>query len=446
MKKRWLTKACSVALVATMLTGMTACGTTESDGSSPKESSAEASKAEPVEITAMITQSRYYNGLQNMIKKLEEEENISIDVQVVPDEQYEELMKMKLNSGESADIIDYNIPTIYDIVDPEKFFADLSDEAWVDNLLNPNTVLYKGKVYGFPFQSLQGLHGFIYNKAIFEDLGLTVPMTWDEFLDVCETIKNEGDGIVPLHFPKDTWVPQIIITDNMTKALGLEGNAEYGEKLRTNQAKWTDNESFAQVIDYYIDLFNKGYVNEDYLSATYDNSIEAVGTGKAAMHFNGDFFAASVLEAYPDVQLGMFNVPMPTAAEDIISANTASVGFVAYKDSEKLDTVKKVFELWSTPEYADLYFADRAGFPAFKGVNGGDTPDYLTEMKDKYLDTGKYTKAFDAMLGVGVTAVQNYSWVYYLDAPGKGMTGSEVLEKFQSDYESYMKENNQPGF
>ena len=32
------------------------------------------------------------------------------------------------------------------------------------------------------------------------------------------------------------------------------------------------------------------------------------------------------------------------------------MGLAVNKDTENLDTIKKVFDLWSTPEYGDLYF------------------------------------------------------------------------------------------
>ena len=403
-------------------------------------------KKEPVTITAMITQSRNYDGLKNMIKKLEAEENITIDCQVVPDDQYQNMMIMKFNSGEIADIVDYNIPDIYNVVDPEKFMADLSAEPWVANMIKPENVQKNGKIYGFPFQTVQGVHGLVYNKDVFDKLGLSEPKSWDEFLTICETIKTKGEGVVPFHLPKDGWVPQIIVADNMAKALGKQGLKDTTAKLLANELTFPEVPAFEQVINHYLDLFAKGYINDDYLSASYDDCIAAVGTGKAAMSFNGDFFAASIMEAYPDTKLGMCNLKMPTAQEDYITANIDSIGFVANKNSKNLETVKRVFQAWSTPDYADLYFASRPGFPAFKDVNGGPVPYYLETLNNDYISKGNFDAEINYYMGVGKNAVSNYLWIYYLEGPAKKMTGAQVLEKFQPDYAKYMKENKQPGF
>ena len=75
-----------------------------------------------VELTGMVQQSRWYSGLQSMVEKLEEEENISIEFEVVPDDQYDNLMKMRLNSHEAPDLIAYQFADLFAAVDPEETF------------------------------------------------------------------------------------------------------------------------------------------------------------------------------------------------------------------------------------------------------------------------------------------------------------------------------------
>ena len=343
-------------------------------------------------------------------------------------------------------MIDYNIPGVYYELNPEQFFVDLSNESWVSDLVTPENIEYNGKTYGYPFQSVQGVLGFIYNKDIFESMNIQEPQSWEELLQICEKIKNEGNGVTPIHIPKDTWVPQIYMTANFATALGAERSVEVGKQLESNELKWSEIPEFAEVLDKYLGLFSNGYVNNDFTSVNYDNSIEAMVTGKAAMVFCGDFFANSVLEAFPEANLGMFDVSMVGDSE-YIAATTQSVGFVASKDSKNIDTVKRVFELWSTPEYGNLYFADRPGFPALKSVDGGETPSYLQGMNDKYIAQGKTIEEFNTCLTVGANVVNSHLWLYYIDAPAKGnMTGQQILEKFQDDFTKYMKEMKQEGF
>lgn len=405
----------------------------------------EAGSKEKVVVTALIQQSRNFEGLQKMIQKLEEEENIKIDAQIVPDDESLNMIKMKLNSGECPDIIDYNVPAVYDIIDPASNFADMTGEAWTDRLVIPGNVTAKdGKIYGFPFLSVPGLHGFIYNKDVFDKAGVEVPATWDELLAACEKIKESGT--TPIFMPKDTWVPQILMTDNFAKILGADGCKDFADKILKNETKWSDVPEFAEVLDKYLELYQKGYVNSNFASATYDDAIAAVADGTAAMHFNGDFFATSVLEANPEAQIGMFPISMKEGA-DVITENMSSAGFVAYKNSENLDVVKKIFDLWSTPEYANLYFADRPAFPAFQGVDGGKVPDYLAEINENYIKEGKAIPEFNYYVMTLNPLFESSLYVYYVDAPAKGtMDGKAVMEKFQKDYEQYMKDQGAGGF
>ena len=123
-----------------------------------------------VELTGMVQQSRWYSGLQNMVQKLEEDENISIDFEVVPDDQYDNLMKMRLNSHEAPDLIAYQFADLYAAVDPEEFFVPLDDEAWMSKVQAPEITEYNGKHYGYCFEASNGFQGLIYNKDVFEIL------------------------------------------------------------------------------------------------------------------------------------------------------------------------------------------------------------------------------------------------------------------------------------
>ena len=236
------------------------------------------------------------------------------------------------------------------------------------------------------------------------------------------------------------------MTDNFAKALGAEGSQEYADKLLNNEMKWTDIPEFAEVIDKYLGLYEQGYVNDNFTSATYDDAIAAVADGSAAMHFNGDFFAASVLEANPEANIGMFAISMKDGV-DVVTENMSSPGFVAYKDSKNLETVKKVFDLWATPEYASMYFEGRPGFPAFEGADGGELPAYLQDINEKYIQTGNVIPEWNFYVMDLNALCESSLYVYYVDAPAKGdKDGGQVLEQFQKDFEQYMKDQGVEAF
>ena len=108
-KKRLLSVVCAV-MAAVMFVG---CGSSSSsaaantDGSAVGSSSAEGGEKERREVTATVMQSRNVPGLQKMIDKLAEEENIVVDLQVVPFP-VSWTVKMKKKQKETQDILSYH--------------------------------------------------------------------------------------------------------------------------------------------------------------------------------------------------------------------------------------------------------------------------------------------------------------------------------------------------
>lgn len=223
--------AAAMALAMTM--SLAACGSGGNDSGSGNEK-------ERVELTGMVQQSRWYSGLQAMVEKLEEDENISIEFEVIPDDQYDNLMKMRLNSHEAPDLVVYQFADLFAAVDPEEFFVALDDESWMDKVIAPEITEYNGKHYGYCFESSNGFQGMIYNKDVFEKEGITeLPQTLEEFYALCDKLK--ADGITPIAIPSDTWVPQIWMTSGMSRALGTEEACEdFANKILTHQAEFND--------------------------------------------------------------------------------------------------------------------------------------------------------------------------------------------------------------
>lgn len=228
------------------------------------------------------------------------------------------------------------------------------------------------KKYGYCFESSNGFQGLIYNKTVFEKEGITeLPKTLDEFYTICDQFKT--DGITPIAIPSDTWVPQIWMTSGMSRALGTEEACEdFAEKILTNQAEFNDYPEMAAVIDEYLNLFEKGYVNEDYMTVSYDEILGRLASGEIAMIYGATEILTSIEESYPDAEFSIFNPPVGYDKNDVFAYLPTAMGIAVNKDTENLEAIKEVFELWSTPEYGNLYFEARPGFPNIEGVDGNE--------------------------------------------------------------------------
>lgn len=199
---------------------LTACGGSTAGSTASGETASAGETKERVEITGMVQQSRNYAGLQAMVEKLEEEENIVIDFQVIPDDQFDNLLQMKINSNEAPDLIVYQFPQLYSQVNPEEHFLALDDCEWQSKVLAPELSTYNGKSYGFVFEASNGFQAMVYNKTVFEENDIEVPTTTEELYAAADKLKTAG--ITPFVLASDNWIPQIWMTSGFMRAIGVE--------------------------------------------------------------------------------------------------------------------------------------------------------------------------------------------------------------------------------
>ena len=139
MIKKKLSRWLAIALAAACLPSMAVYG-----------SEAEEEK-EAATISLMIFQSWNSDAFEEILAEIKEEENITVDLQVVPDSEFTQLVQTKAAVGELPDLITQNSNQIA-VLGAENF-ADLSNEEWVSRLSKPETVTYDGKIMAFPMKA-----------------------------------------------------------------------------------------------------------------------------------------------------------------------------------------------------------------------------------------------------------------------------------------------------
>ena len=159
---------------------------------------------ESVTLTYMASQDWVKEAEMELAVKFEEETGIHIDFQIVPADQYFNLLTTKLNSGEATDIFGgqsgkTDLQVLYNV---EENAVDLTDEEWVSRMdpLALEMVSLNGRVYGAEIWDIVASNYFVmvYNKQIFADLGISVPESYADFKAACQTIMDSGTGIIPV--------------------------------------------------------------------------------------------------------------------------------------------------------------------------------------------------------------------------------------------------------
>ena len=111
---------------------------------------------------------------------------------------YSEFIKTKDSVGEFPDVMEMRDTAMY--VRAGKL-EPLPDDIVA---LFRTTTEFDGKVYTAPLGG-ENTNGIIYNKAYFDENGWTEPATYDEFITLCQNIKDKGDMAPLVVGGQDIW-------------------------------------------------------------------------------------------------------------------------------------------------------------------------------------------------------------------------------------------------
>ena len=306
-----------------------------------------------ITLTYVTSQGWVFDAEQELGAKFEEQTGIHIDYQIIPSDQYFNLLKTKLNSGEGPDIFGGQ-SGVSDLVvqyDVENNAVDLSAEPWASSFdpLVAAQATVNGKLYGMTLWATTATTWVVnYNKTIFDENGLSVPTTYDEFKSDCQTLLDAG--IQPIFEPFSDgwhhvlWFPELGPRyEQVTPGLAAELNA--------NQATFAGNETMLTVVDQFKELYDMGCMGQNALSDAYSDRTSVMSSGAAAMILANLTFPQEVEADYPDVSADTFGqFVMPLADNQVLNINPAGPTMFIWSGSQHIDAAKQYFDFLTQPE------------------------------------------------------------------------------------------------
>ncbi|MBC7738915.1 MAG: extracellular solute-binding protein [Candidatus Saccharibacteria bacterium] len=224
------------------------------------------------------------------------------------------MVKTRLATGEAGDIIQYNSGSLFQALPPAETLADLTDLPWQANIVDsfkPVVTAPDQTVRGVPFGAAMG-GGVYYNRKVYEELGLTVPKTWADFMANNEKVKAAGKVAVATTFG-DTWTSQLFVLGDFYNVQAEVPT--FAADYTANKAKYATTPAAMRSFQYLEDVFKGGYVNKDFGVAKFEDGMRMVATGEAAHYPMLTFAMATVKQNTPDNinDLGYFALPGQTA-------------------------------------------------------------------------------------------------------------------------------------
>lgn len=210
-----------------------------------------------------------------------------------------------------------------------------------------------GTPYCVPVASV--LAGFYYNTAIFDELGLEVPTSQDEFIDVLDAIKTDGTYTPLALGTADGWQ----LAYNMLYQVGP--NYWKGEEGRLGLIDGTKKLTDPDFVEGFtvFDEF-KDYLPSGYEAISYEDMTQLFNLGKAAILPDGSWQISQVTSTGLDV--GVFGAPPAAAGDQRYQQEMADMAFGLNAESEHKDAATEFLEWLGTPEFQQLYVNKLPGF------------------------------------------------------------------------------------
>lgn len=193
-----------------------------------------------------------------------------------------------------------------------KLFEPVSD-LWEENNMYQNfastraSMSVGGEQYGVPATYYQW--GIYYNADIFNELGLEEPQTWEEFIEVCETLK--ANDITPITIgTKFLWTAAGWFDYLNLRTNGLDFHID----LMDGKIPYTD-ERVRKTFANWQQLIDGDYFLKNHASYSWQEAQAPMLNGEAAMYLMGNFLTPSFPEGsnydffqFPqiDPEIGMF--------------------------------------------------------------------------------------------------------------------------------------------
>lgn len=176
-----------------------------------------------------------------------------------------------------------------------KEMASFFDDVIIDS------ISFEQRAYALPISYYQ--IGFYYYKPIFSKLGLNEPNSWDEFIMLCESLKQ--NNVIPIYIGTRSNWPATAWFDYLN--LRLNG-IEFHRSLVQGKASYLDKRIY-DVLNKLKNLSEADYFIQDHQDLDWKQGLPLLFRGLTGMSMLGNYAIQDMPEKIKD-RIGFFKFPM----------------------------------------------------------------------------------------------------------------------------------------
>ncbi|HWI30589.1 MAG TPA: extracellular solute-binding protein [Microbacterium sp.] len=330
----------------------------------------------------------------DLVERFESENpDIKVNVESVLNDAYKDKVKVVAGSDNAPDVMFSWSGSFIDelvaggnVMNLDEWLSENPDvaERYYESQMTPFQI--DGAQYALPV----GMHAklFFYNKDVFDELGLEVPATWDEFIDVLDAIQESGR--TPMEFGAQEQWPIAHYVGTLNQRV-LEADVFAGDQVAAD-GEFTDA-GYVEALERLEEL--AAYMNPDLTAVTHEVARNAWIAGEAPiMYMQGSevaYFADAAFE------YGTFNFPSVDGGEgDPLQLTGAPEGFVVAANTEHPEESLRFLEFMLNEENGIAYTEQTGELSAVVGaVEKSDSPQILKDTADKIINASSMTSWLD---------------------------------------------------
>ncbi len=281
--------------------------------------------------------------------------------------EYNAVLNSKLDAGSAGDLITCRPFDASLALYEAGHLADLSDLDGMENFSDVAKSAWQtddgSATFCVPMASV--IHGFIYNKDAFAELGLEVPETEDEFFAVLDKIKEDGTYIPMAMGTNDQWEAATMGYNNIGPNYwrGEEGRLA----LIAGEQKLTDEQWVAP----YRSLARwKDYLGDGFEAQTYPDSQNLFTLGRAAIYPAGSW-EISGFNNLADFEMGAFKPPVMAEGETCYISDHTDIAIGLNAASPNAEAARTFLSWVASEDFANIY---ANALPGFFSLSSFDVP------------------------------------------------------------------------
>jgi raffinose/stachyose/melibiose transport system substrate-binding protein len=320
-------------------------------------------------ITFLYGKDTVFDGFQAVIDAIQRRYNIRTNLDIHPGgTEGDNIIKTRLATGDMADIFVHNTGSLLQAINPERNVMDITNEPFAATLTDEfkRSASVNGRLYAVP-SSNNGAGAILYNKVIYQQLGLSIPHTWADFIANCQRVQAAGlTGVIGSF--RDSWTSQLFILGDQYNVKAAQPNfpAEY----TANRAKYATNAVARRGFEKIAEV--RPFLNRDFMATTYDQAVEMLALGRGAHWAIVTGALSAINSLYPDRinDIGVFGIPGDDPNNHGLTVWIAN-GICIYRNTRVPDLAKQWISYYVSPEGMGVYTSAQVpdGPFSIRGIN-----------------------------------------------------------------------------